>query len=51
MKVRGKHEFDKIPSVNSGDNLVGVNVTAASPVPSNDNTQGYYHYRALSERY
>jgi hypothetical protein len=42
MKVRGKHEFDKIPTVNSGDNLVGVEVTTADPVVGNDNTQGYY---------
>ena len=42
MRVRGKHEFDKIPTVNGGDNLTGIKTTAADPVAGNDDTQGYY---------
>jgi hypothetical protein len=42
MRVRGKHEFDEIPEVNSGDKLIGVHADTVDPVVGNDNTQGYY---------
>ena len=42
MRVRGKHEFDNPPEVNSGDQIPGVHVTTADPTATDDSAAGYY---------
>jgi hypothetical protein len=42
MRIRGKHEFDLAPIINSIDNLVGVHKTQGAPSSSDDVTIGYY---------
>jgi hypothetical protein len=41
MIVRGKHEFDKQPTVN-GNNIVAIKETTVAPTVNDDNTAGYY---------
>ena len=42
MRVRGKHEYDLPPVINTSDNLAAIHLTTADPTTAADDTAGYY---------
>lgn len=42
MRVRGKHEYDLPPEINSGDLIPGTKYTTVVPTQTDDESLGYY---------